>query len=56
MAKGKRLAVGLAVCAAAAFAAGAAVANDIAKYDKNMWGMMSLARAFGGAVRKALGL
>ena len=36
MAKEKRLAVGLALCAAAVFVAGVARANDIAKYDKNM--------------------
>jgi len=36
MASGKRLAVGFAACAAAVFAASAAFADDIAKYDKNM--------------------
>ena len=36
MANGKRLTVRIAACTVAVFAAGVAVANDIAKYDKNM--------------------
>ena len=36
MAKWKKLSVKLAACTVAVFAAGVAVANDIAKYDKNM--------------------
>ena len=36
VANGKRLTVRIAACTVAVFAAGAALANDIAKYDKNM--------------------